>query len=54
MTELPYRDAALPVKERVADLPSRMTLKEKAGQLIQFFHMGTGEFERNDLSGVIQ
>lgn len=29
----PYKDTTLPVKERVADLMSRMTLKEKAAQL---------------------
>src|ERR1700743_2795479 len=29
-----YRSAALPVEERVADLMSRMTLEEKAAQLI--------------------
>ena len=30
---LPYRNAALPVEQRVADLLSRMTLEEKVGQL---------------------
>ncbi len=30
----PYRNAALPVDERVADLLSRMTLEEKVGQII--------------------
>lgn len=34
MTE-PYRDPALPVEERVKDLLSRMTRKEKIGQLSQ-------------------
>ncbi|MFG2333447.1 glycoside hydrolase family 3 N-terminal domain-containing protein [Streptomyces sp. NPDC048604] len=32
---LPYLDARLPVKKRVADLLSRMTLQEKAGQMTQ-------------------
>ncbi|KZM25814.1 uncharacterized protein EKO05_0002588 [Ascochyta rabiei] len=32
---LPYRDASLPVDERVDDLIQRMTLEEKAGQLFQ-------------------
>ncbi|WP_351230974.1 glycoside hydrolase family 3 N-terminal domain-containing protein [Streptomyces sp. NPDC002133] len=32
---LPYLDARLPVKKRVADLLSRMTLAEKAGQMTQ-------------------
>ncbi len=36
MTEA-YRDAALPVAERVADLLGRMTLDEKAGQLNQVY-----------------
>ncbi|WP_432840963.1 glycoside hydrolase family 3 N-terminal domain-containing protein [Dactylosporangium sp. CA-092794] len=36
MTErLPYQDAALPVGERVEDLVGRMTLAEKAGQMLQ-------------------
>ncbi|MBR7012773.1 MAG: glycoside hydrolase family 3 C-terminal domain-containing protein [Muribaculaceae bacterium] len=30
----PYRDANLPVEQRVEDLLSRMTLEEKAGQLV--------------------
>jgi len=30
---LPYRDAKLPVDQRVADLLSRMTLEEKIAQL---------------------
>ena len=29
----PYRDAALPVEQRIADLVSRMTLDEKLAQL---------------------
>ncbi|WP_217234715.1 glycoside hydrolase family 3 N-terminal domain-containing protein [Streptomyces sp. AC555_RSS877] len=32
---LPYLDARLPVKKRVADLLSRMSLEEKAGQMTQ-------------------
>lgn len=32
---LPYLDAKLPVKKRVADLLSRMSLAEKAGQMTQ-------------------
>lgn len=31
----PYQDAALPVEQRVKDLLSRMTLEEKAGQMVQ-------------------
>lgn len=31
---LPYKDATLPVEERVNDLLSRMTLEEKVGQLL--------------------
>ena len=33
-TVLPYKDASLPVETRVADLLGRMTLREKAGQLL--------------------
>ena len=32
-TLLPYRDASLPVEQRVSDLLQRMTLEEKVGQL---------------------
>ncbi|MEU2156909.1 glycoside hydrolase family 3 N-terminal domain-containing protein [Streptomyces sp. NPDC019396] len=32
---MPYLDTALPVRTRVADLVSRMTLEEKAGQMTQ-------------------
>ena len=40
MSHLPYRDASLPVEERVADLLGRLTLEEKAGQLTQYFYFG--------------
>ena len=33
-TKYPYRDANLPIEQRVEDLLSRMTLEEKAGQLL--------------------
>ncbi|MBN2340072.1 MAG: glycoside hydrolase family 3 C-terminal domain-containing protein [Deltaproteobacteria bacterium] len=33
--ELPYLDDALPIADRVADLVSRMTVEEKAGQMAQ-------------------
>lgn len=33
-TKYPYRDANLPIEQRVEDLLSRMTLEEKAGQLV--------------------
>jgi len=36
-----YKDASLPINERVADLLSRMTVEEKAGQLTQYFHFGS-------------
>ncbi|GAB7046737.1 glycoside hydrolase family 3 N-terminal domain-containing protein [Catenuloplanes indicus] len=40
MTTLPYRDPELPVADRVADLLSRLTPEEKAGQLTQHFYFG--------------
>ncbi len=45
MTE-PYRDASLPIDQRVADLLSRMTLTEKVGQMLQLD-------ARGDLSDVV-
>lgn len=33
-TKYPYRDATLPIDQRVEDLISRMTVEEKAGQLV--------------------
>ncbi|WP_420036356.1 glycoside hydrolase family 3 protein [Streptomyces sp. cg28] len=39
---LPYLDAKLPVKKRVADLVSRMSLAEKAGQMTQAERGGVG------------
>jgi beta-glucosidase len=33
---LPYKDASLPVEERVKDLLDRMTLEEKVGQMLMF------------------
>lgn len=33
---LPYRDASLPVEQRIDDLLARMTLEEKVGQMCQF------------------
>ncbi|MEU6843500.1 glycoside hydrolase family 3 N-terminal domain-containing protein [Streptomyces sp. NPDC046716] len=39
---LPYLDAKLPIKKRVADLVSRMSLAEKAGQMTQAERGGVG------------
>lgn len=33
---LPYKNASLPVDERVKDLVDRMTIEEKAGQLFRY------------------
>lgn len=35
MSDMAYKNAALPIKERVEDLLSRMTIEEKADQLMQ-------------------
>lgn len=43
---LPYKDAKLPVEERVADLLSRMTVEEKVGQLVCL--MGWNSYELSD------
>ncbi|MGW3359349.1 glycoside hydrolase family 3 N-terminal domain-containing protein [Streptomyces bungoensis] len=40
---LPYLDAKLPVRKRVADLLSRMSLQEKAGQMTQAERGAVGE-----------
>ncbi|MFG2576891.1 glycoside hydrolase family 3 N-terminal domain-containing protein [Streptomyces sp. NPDC048481] len=40
---LPYLNAALPVRKRVADLLSRMSLREKAGQMTQAERAAVGE-----------
>ncbi|MFG2884449.1 carbohydrate binding domain-containing protein [Streptomyces sp. NPDC048297] len=40
---LPYLNDRLPVKKRVADLLSRMSLKEKAGQMTQAERGGVGD-----------
>lgn len=38
MSKYPYQDPALPIKERVADLLSRMSIEEKAGQVNQHLY----------------
>ncbi|MFT3860258.1 glycoside hydrolase family 3 N-terminal domain-containing protein [Micropruina sp.] len=45
MTDLPYRNPALPVAERVEDLLSRLSLAEKAGQVTQYFYFGGSDDE---------
>lgn len=55
MTEpFPFRESSRPVDERVADLLSRLTLEEKAGQLTQFFYPdadGRAQFESDVAAG---
>lgn len=43
MTTPPYRDPALPVPDRVADLLPRLSLQEKAAQLTQYFYFASTE-----------
>ncbi len=43
--KLPYLDASLPVEQRVEDLLSRMTIEEKAGQLVCL--MGWNSYQIN-------
>lgn len=43
MTHYPFRDSTLAVESRVADLLSRLTLEEKAGQLSQYFYFAIGD-----------
>ncbi len=49
MTTLPYQDPSLPIQARVADLLGRMTLEEKAAQLMPCFNV-----EREDGSFSIE
>ena len=50
----PYKDAGLPVEERIADLLSRMTLAEKIGQLCQTPMLGFDDKKEEYLEGVRQ
>src|SRR5665647_228590 len=45
----PYRDPALAVEDRVADLVGRMTLEEKVGQMLQLNSQGGVEHLVTDL-----
>jgi len=44
-TALPYRDATLSVKRRVADLMGRMTMEEKCAQLMGLWNGGVEDFK---------
>ncbi|MCE0446709.1 hypothetical protein LT493_25315 [Streptomyces tricolor] len=44
---LPYLNAALPVRKRVADLLGRMSLAEKAGQMTQAERGAVGQGGRH-------
>jgi beta-glucosidase len=41
-----YKNPTLPVTERIEDLLSRMTLKEKAGQLNQWYNLGPDHYDQ--------
>ena len=47
----PYQDANLPVEQRVEDLISRMTLEEKAGQIVCL--MGWDSYQINGKKVVV-
>jgi len=42
-----YKDVSLPIEERVEDLLSKMTLEEKAAQMVSFFSRDTNAFDEN-------
>ena len=46
----PYLDATLPVDQRVEDLLSRMTIEEKAGQLVCLMGWGSYQLKGNKVS----
>lgn len=53
-SSVPYKDPSLPVEDRVADLLSRMTIQEKAAQLMQgdisnWLNVTSGVFNRSGL-----
>ncbi|MET4693645.1 glycoside hydrolase family 3 N-terminal domain-containing protein [Endozoicomonas lisbonensis] len=50
----PYKDPALPIEERVADLLARMTLQEKIGQLCQTPMLDFDQHKEAFLDGVRQ
>ena len=50
----PYKDSALPIEERVADLLSHMTLQEKIGQLCQTPMLDFDQKKEEFLEGVRQ
>ena len=47
LSQVKYKNAALPVEERVEDLVKRMTLEEKVGQLVTFWSRDTLDFDQD-------